>query len=83
MRKILIGAAVLLLAGCSKLNIENYEKLEAGMSQAEVEAIIGSADNCSKTLGTLACIWGDEKATHIKIGFIGDKAVTFSYEGLE
>ncbi len=54
-----------------------------GMSQKEVEAILGSADNCGKTLGTVACTWGNEEAKHVKIVFMGNKAVTFNYEGLE
>ena len=77
----LFGA--LALSGCSKLNKENYDKLEMGMSQKEVEAILGSADNCGKTLGTVACTWGNEEAKHVKIVFMGNKAVTFNYEGLE
>ncbi|NDV89917.1 DUF3862 domain-containing protein [Alteromonas sp. 345S023] len=73
----------LALTACSKLTKENYDKLEMGMSQKEVESIIGNADNCGKTLGTLACTWGNEDAKHIKIVFMGNKAVTFNYDGLE
>ena len=58
---LLVLPLILLLAACSKLTKENYEKLEAGMSQKEVNAIIGAADNCNTTLGTVSCIWGDEK----------------------
>ena len=82
--KLLIAlCGALALSGCSKLNKENYDKLEMGMSQKEVEAILGSADNCGKPLGTLACTWGNEEAKHVKIVFMGNKAVTFNYEGLE
>ncbi|MDO6567454.1 DUF3862 domain-containing protein [Alteromonas sp. 1_MG-2023] len=73
----------LALTGCSKLNKENYDKLEMGMSQNEVSSVIGAADNCAKTLGTTSCIWGNEDAKHVKIVFMGDKAVTFSYDGLQ
>lgn len=73
---------ILLLAACSKLTKENYDKLEVGMSQKEVNAIIGSSDNCSTTLGTLSCVWGDEQGKHIKVRFIADAAVTFSNNGL-
>ena len=78
---IMFGA--LALTACSKLTKENYDKLEMGMTQEEVEAVLGSADNCGKTMATLACTWGDEEAKHIKIVFMGDKAVTFNYDGLE
>lgn len=71
-----------MLSGCSKLNKENYEKLEMGMSQDEVEKVLGEADSCSKSLGTVSCIWGSEDDKHIQIMFMSNKAVTFSYEGL-
>ena len=54
-----------------------------GMSQDEVEAILGSADNCGKTMGSMACTWGNEDSKHVKIVFMGDKAVTFTYDGLK
>ncbi|WP_412722384.1 DUF3862 domain-containing protein [Alteromonas sp. D210916BOD_24] len=73
----------LTLVGCSKLTKENYDKLEMGMTQSEVEGILGAADNCAKTLGTKACTWGDENAKHVKIVFMGDKAATFTYDGLQ
>lgn len=78
---VLFGA--LALTACSKLTKENYDKLDMGMTQKEVESVLGKADNCGKTLGTLACTWGDEEAKHIKIVFMGNKAVTFNYDGLE
>ncbi|QJR79542.1 DUF3862 domain-containing protein [Alteromonas pelagimontana] len=72
----------LLVTACSKVSKENYEKLDAGMTQQQVEDVLGSADNCKKTLGTLSCVWGQESEKHIKVMFMADKAVTFSYEGL-
>lgn len=81
MLAVIFGA--LALTACSKLTKENYDKLEMGMSLKEVSAVLGSADDCGKTMGTEACVWGDEEAKHIKIVFMADKAVTFSYEGLE
>ncbi|WP_421134321.1 DUF3862 domain-containing protein [Alteromonas sp. A079] len=76
-------SAVFALAGCSKLTKENYELLEMGMSQEEVEAIIGDADNCGNMMGTTACTWGEQDSKFVKVVFMGDKAVTFSYEGLK
>lgn len=73
---------ILLLSGCSKLTKENYDKLEAGMSREEVEALIGGADNCAKTMGTMSCVWGDEDSKQVKVLFMGDKAVSFSFSGL-
>jgi hypothetical protein len=80
---LLTMVAVFALAGCSKLTKENYELLEMGMSQQEVEAIIGGADNCGNMMGTTACTWGEEGDKFIKVVFMGDKAVTFSYDGLK
>lgn len=71
------------LSACSKMNKENYDQLKLGMSQQEVKAIIGSPDNCSETLGTTSCIWGDEEGKYIKITFLGDNATTFSNNGLK
>ena len=53
MKKLLIIAATLSLAACSKVSLENYEKIKVGMDKTEVETILGSADNCvEKTLHT-------------------------------
>lgn len=79
---LLVIPMILLLAACSKLTKENYDKLEVGMSQNEVQAIIGSSDNCTTTLGTVSCVWGDEKGKHIKVRFVADAAVTFSNDAL-
>lgn len=83
-RKLLLVALTsILVVGCSKLTKENYDALKMGMAKSEIEAIIGKADNCSETLGTLSCLWGSEDSKNVKITFMADKAVTFSYEGLE
>ncbi len=74
--------AALLLSGCSKLSKENFDKLEAGMSRAEVEAIIGDADNCSQAMGTQSCLWGEEEGPHIKAVFMADRAIGYSFDGL-
>ena len=82
-KMIALAMGTLALTACSKLNKENYDKLEVGMTQQEVETILGSADTCGKTMGTLACVWGTEDAKHVKIVFMADKAITFTYEGLK
>lgn len=73
---------VVLLAACSKLNKINYDRLEVGMSKAEVADVLGSEDSCSEAMGTATCVWGDEQGKHIKVRFVADAAVTFSNEGL-
>ncbi|PAY02846.1 DUF3862 domain-containing protein [Pseudoalteromonas sp. HM-SA03] len=82
MKKLLTAAALLTLAGCSKINLENYNKIEVGMDKTEVENILGSADKCEeKTLHT-NCIWGSEDK-HIKVTLLSDKVTLYSKKGLE
>ncbi|MBG9997412.1 DUF3862 domain-containing protein [Pseudoalteromonas sp. NSLLW24] len=81
MKKLLIIAATLSLAACSKVSLESYEKIKVGMDKAEVETILGSADNCvEKTLHT-NCVWGDE-AKNIEITLVSDKVTLYSKHGL-
>ncbi|MBW3140123.1 outer membrane protein assembly factor BamE [Ferrimonas balearica] len=83
MKPLMMGAlAVLLLAGCSKLTQENYDKIEMGMSKTEVEAILGGADKCEQAMGTESCVWGNDDK-QIKVGFAGDNAVLFTSKGLK
>lgn len=81
MKKFLVIAATLSLAACSKVSLENYEKIEVGMDKTEVEAILGSADNCvEKTLHT-NCVWGDE-SKNIEITLVSDKVTIYSKHGI-
>ncbi|MBE9608081.1 outer membrane protein assembly factor BamE domain-containing protein [Chitinilyticum piscinae] len=41
MKRLLALTALLLLAACSKITAENYQKVKSGMSRAEVVAILG------------------------------------------
>lgn len=77
-----ITMALAMLAGCSKLTKENYDKLSTGMDMTEVEAIIGSPDSCDEAMGAQACVWGDDEK-NIKVKLVADKAVFFSNEGLQ
>ncbi|MCX9157437.1 hypothetical protein OPU71_15015 [Niveibacterium sp. 24ML] len=70
------------LAGCSKLTVSNYERIRAGMSFDEVEAIIGKASQCDEALAVRSCVWGDE-ARNIKVNFVAGKAVLFSAHQLK
>ncbi|WP_282130628.1 DUF3862 domain-containing protein [Pseudoalteromonas aliena] len=81
MKKLLIIAALLSLAACSKVSQENYEKIKIGMDKADVETLLGSADNCvEKTLHT-NCVWGDE-TKNIEITLVSDKVTLYSKHGL-
>lgn len=51
------------------------------MDKAEVEAILGTADNCvEKTLHT-NCVWGDE-SKNIEITLVSDKVTIYSKHGI-
>ena len=81
MKKLLIIAATLSLAACSKVSLENYEKIEVGMDKSEVEAILGSADNCVETTLHPNCVWGDE-SKNIEITLVSDKVTIYSKHGI-
>ncbi len=76
-----IVALTFTLAACSKVSKENYETLSVGMDYDEVTKVIGDPDNCSETLGTKSCTWGDD-SKNIKVTFAGSKAMAFSNNGL-
>ena len=82
-RSIIALCALFLLSSCSKLNMENYDKLESGMKYEEVVAIIGSPAECSEKLGTRRCIWGDDEGANIKANFINERAIFFSHDELK
>ena len=75
-------ASALVVSGCSKLSKENYETLKVGMEYSDVTGVIGEPDNCSETLGTKNCIWGNDDK-NIKVTFVADKATLFSNSGLK
>ena len=82
LRTLMLLGAVLCLSACSKINQENYAKLQAGMAKTEVEALLGAPTECSGAVGISSCIWGDEK-TFISVQYAGDKVLLFSGQGLK
>ena len=81
--KLLLLISLLALASCSKLTKQNYDLLELGMGLDEVKAVLGEPGNCSETLGTKSCIWGEEEGSFIKVSFVADNATLFSNNGLK
>jgi SmpA / OmlA family len=79
---VLFVAVSLALAGCSKINKENYDKIEVGMTYDEVEEILGTPDEAKDVIGTKSCVWGQAPET-ISIKFVGDKVVFHSARGLK
>jgi len=74
--------SILALAGCSKVNKENYDKIKTGMSYEEVVGILGKPDTCEEpVLKTKSCMW-ESSAKQIKIKFVGDTVAWRSSKGI-
>jgi hypothetical protein len=73
---------LLVMLGCSKLTLENYNKISAGMTYEEVTQLIGSPDQCDDVLGVRSCEWGDEKHS-VNVSFLGGKVILFSSSNLK
>ena len=80
-RFFIVTLFVLLIAGCGKLTMENYNRLKMGMSYDEVVRVIGSPDRCNEVMRVRNCEWGNEKKS-ISVTFAGDKALIFTCNGL-
>ena len=74
--------AALLLAACSKVTIDNYNRLKTGQSYDEIVAILGQPTRCDEVIGVRQCVWGDEQRS-IKIGFVGNAALTLAANNLK
>ncbi|NPU94420.1 MAG: DUF3862 domain-containing protein [Gammaproteobacteria bacterium] len=81
MRTLIVLACLLALAGCSKLTEANYAKLKSGMTIEEVEAVLGSADQCDETFSFRQCQWGDANS-NIRIKYLGNKVIGLSKKNL-
>jgi hypothetical protein len=73
---------LLVMLGCSKVTLENYNKVSVGMSYEEVTQLIGQPDKCDDVMGVRNCLWGDEKRS-INISFVGDKVLLFASNNLD
>jgi len=80
-RLAVVTLILLIIAGCSKLTMENYDKLQIGMAYNEVVNTIGSPDKCSDVMGVRNCQWGNEKKS-INVTFAADKVLFFTGNGL-
>ena len=74
--------SLLVFAGCSKVNKENYDKIKIGMSYEEVVEVLGKPDTCEEPImKTKACTWGSSDK-QIKIKFVADIVAWRSSEGI-
>ena len=72
----------LLSVGCTRLTVENYNKIAMGMPYDEVVQAIGKPDRCDDLMGLRNCVWGDESHS-IQVSFAGGKAMLFSSKNLK
>lgn len=78
---IAIALLALALTACSKVTVDNYNKLKSGMTYAEVERILGAPSKCSDVLTVRSCIWGDDKR-HITVNFVADQVILYTSENI-
>ena len=82
MRMIVLLVVVVILAGCSKLTVDNYAKIKSGIEYNEVANILGKPDSCSEALFVKSCIWGNEQK-NITVNFVSDKAILSSSRNIK
>lgn len=73
---------VLFLLGCSKLTMENYNKITMGMNYDEVTNLIGKPEKCDDVMGVRNCRWSSGDRV-VNVSFAGDKVLFFSSENLQ
>ncbi|WP_230086277.1 outer membrane protein assembly factor BamE domain-containing protein [Halomonas sp. 328] len=83
LRFVPVALLLVALVGCAnpRLTLDNYQRLEVGMSRAQVEAILGSPKECHGALMVDLCTWGRGART-IHAQFLGGEALAFQYQGL-
>jgi hypothetical protein len=74
--------ALLLVAACSKATVENYDRVKAGMTFAEVKQLLGEPTSCDEAVGLRKCVWGDD-ARHVMVSFAADRVVVYAGKGLK
>lgn len=82
LRTLAVLTFCVLLTACNKINQENYSRLQAGMTKAEVEQLLGKPTDCSGALGMSSCTWGD-KQSFISVQYATDKVLMYSGQGLK
>jgi hypothetical protein len=80
-RTVLMLGLLLTVLGCSKLTLENYNKITVGMQYDEVVRLIGQPDRCDDVMGVRSCQWGDEKRA-IHVNFLAGQVLLFSSSNL-
>ena len=84
--RVLVVVALLLLAACSKITQDNFAKVQDGMSEPDVKALLGPPTSTSsvQVLGIAGThsIWEGGGAV-VSIRFVNGKVATKSYRRSE
>lgn len=79
----LVLSALLLVAACSKVTQENFDKLRDGMTESEVHALLGSPSSSSSVqivgVSGTASKWQGSDAL-ITVRFVNGKVALKSYD---
>ena len=81
-KNIMAMGLLLALLGCSKLTLENYNKLAVGMSYDETVELLGEPDECDDIMGVRNCRWGDDRRA-VQVSFVAGKVLLFSSSHLK
>lgn len=81
-RTVMAMGLLLLVLGCSKLTLDNYNKITSGMTYEEVTQLIGSPASCDDVMGVRNCTWGNERRS-VNVSFLGGKVLLFSSSNLK
>ena len=81
-RMLSVAGLTLALLGCSKLTLENYNRIGVGMEYDEVTRLVGPPGRCDDVMGVRNCLWGDEERS-VNVSFVAGKVLLFSSSNLQ
>jgi hypothetical protein len=81
LRLLALAALAIVLSACSRLTVENYDRLRVGMRYTQVRELLGPPSRCSDLLTVRSCTWGDD-ARYVQVSFVADQVVVFHAENL-
>lgn len=81
LRSLMVLSLLLVTVACSKLTMENYNRITVGMSYDDVTTLIGPPEKCDDVMGVRNCLWSDDQRS-VHVSFVADKALLFSSSNL-
>jgi hypothetical protein len=80
-RTVMATSLLLVVLGCSKLTLDNYNKITTGMTYEEVTQLIGSPDECDDVMGVRLRSGATKRS--VNVSFLGGKVLLFSSSNLK